>query len=92
MNLRPYKTPLGRKGITMRNSSTRQNLLRIGKRRENWDSRIRGLNPQDLRTMGKALRQSFPLKVCINLIFHIQVEINPLDKSQERLTTKGENH
>jgi hypothetical protein len=40
----------------MSNSSTRQNLIRIGKRKENWDSRRRGLNPQDLRTMGKALR------------------------------------
>jgi hypothetical protein len=40
----------------MRNSRTRHNLIRIGKRKENWDSRKRGLNPQDLRTMGNFLR------------------------------------
>jgi len=40
----------------MSNSSTRKNLLRIGKRKENWDSRRRGLNLKDLGAMGKALR------------------------------------
>jgi hypothetical protein len=40
----------------MSNSSTGKNLIRIGKRKENWDSRRRGLNLQGLGTMGKALR------------------------------------
>jgi hypothetical protein len=40
----------------MRNSKIRQNLIRIGRRKVNWDSRRRGLNPQDLRIMGKVLR------------------------------------
>jgi hypothetical protein len=36
----------------MRNSSTRKNLIRTGRRKVNWDSRRRGLNPQSLRIMG----------------------------------------
>jgi hypothetical protein len=40
----------------MRKSNTRMNLIKIGKRKENWDLRRRDLNPQDLRTLGKALR------------------------------------
>jgi hypothetical protein len=40
----------------MSNSRIRQNLIRIGRRKVNWDSRRRGLNPQDLRIMGKYLR------------------------------------
>jgi hypothetical protein len=40
----------------MRNSRTRQNLMRTGKGKVIQDSRRRGLNPQDLRTMGKFLR------------------------------------
>jgi hypothetical protein len=40
----------------MSNSRTRKNLIRIGRRKVNWDSRRRGLNPQDLRIMGKYLR------------------------------------
>jgi hypothetical protein len=38
----------------MNNSSTRNNLIRTGRRKVNWDSR-RGLNPQYLRIMGKYL-------------------------------------
>jgi succinate dehydrogenase flavin-adding protein (antitoxin of CptAB toxin-antitoxin module) len=40
----------------MSNSKTRKNLIRAGRRKINWDSRRRGLNPQDLRVMGKSLR------------------------------------
>jgi hypothetical protein len=40
----------------MRNSRIRHNLMRNGRRKVIWDSRRRGLNPQDLRTMGKFLR------------------------------------
>jgi hypothetical protein len=40
----------------MINSRIRQNLMRTGRRKVIRDSRRRGLNPQDLRTMGKVLR------------------------------------
>jgi hypothetical protein len=40
----------------MNKSRTRHNLIRIGRRQVNRDSRRRGLNPQDLRIMGKVLR------------------------------------
>jgi hypothetical protein len=39
----------------MRNSSTRKNLINIGRRKVNWDSRRRGLNPQSLRIMEKTI-------------------------------------
>jgi hypothetical protein len=39
----------------MSNSRIRQNLMRTGRTKLIWNSR-RGLNPQDLRTMGKVLR------------------------------------
>jgi hypothetical protein len=56
MNQKLYKTLLKREGTTMTNSRKRQNLIRIGRRKINWDSRRRGLNPQDLRIMEKSLR------------------------------------
>jgi hypothetical protein len=56
MNLRLYKTLFGRLGTVISNSSTRQNLIRIGRIEVNWDSRRRYLNPQGLRIMGKSLR------------------------------------
>jgi hypothetical protein len=34
----------------------KQNLTRTGRRKLIWDSRRRGLNPQDLRIMGKVLK------------------------------------
>jgi hypothetical protein len=37
----------------MRNSRIRQNPIKTGGRKTIQDSRSRGLNPQDLRTMGK---------------------------------------
>jgi hypothetical protein len=40
----------------MNNSGIRENLTRTGRRKIILDSRGRGLNPQDLRIMGKALR------------------------------------
>jgi hypothetical protein len=40
----------------MINSRTRKNLIRIGRRTINCDSRRRGLNPQYLRIIGRALR------------------------------------
>jgi hypothetical protein len=40
----------------MRNSKIRQNLIRIGRKKLNWDSRRRGLNPQYLRIMGNILK------------------------------------
>jgi hypothetical protein len=40
----------------MRNSRIRQNLMRTGRIKVARDSRKRGLNPQDLRTMGRVLR------------------------------------
>jgi len=56
MNLRLYRTLFKRKGIVMNNSRTRLNLIRTGRRKVNWDSRRRGLNPQILRIMEKSLR------------------------------------
>jgi hypothetical protein len=44
-----------RKGIAMRNSRIRHNPKNTGRRKKNWYSRRRGLNPKDLRTMGKSL-------------------------------------
>jgi hypothetical protein len=44
-----------RQGISMRNSRVGHNPMKTGRRKRIWDSRRRGLNPQDLRTMGKAL-------------------------------------
>jgi hypothetical protein len=35
----------------MRNSSIRKNLLKIGRRKVNYDSRIRVLKPSSLRIM-----------------------------------------
>jgi hypothetical protein len=40
----------------MINSRIRNNLIRTARRKEILDSRRRGLNPQDLRKMGKVLR------------------------------------
>jgi hypothetical protein len=39
----------------MNSSEVRQNLVRTGRRRVVQDSRRRGLNPQDLRTIGRIL-------------------------------------
>jgi len=39
----------------MNSSGIRQNLMRIGRRKVVRDSRRRGLNPQDLRSMGRVL-------------------------------------
>jgi hypothetical protein len=46
----------GRKGIAMRNSRIRHNLMRTRRIKVVWDSRRRGLNPPNLRTVGKVLR------------------------------------
>jgi hypothetical protein len=40
----------------MNNSCTRKKLIRIGRRKVNWVSRRRGLNPQSLIIMGKYIR------------------------------------
>jgi hypothetical protein len=56
MSQRPYKTLFRRKGISMRNSRMRRNLTRTGRRKVLWDSRRRGLNPQDSRAIKKVLR------------------------------------
>jgi hypothetical protein len=40
----------------MSNSRIRQNLMRTERRKVLRDSRKMGLNPQDLRTMGRVLR------------------------------------
>jgi hypothetical protein len=45
-----------RQGIAMRNSRIRQNLMRNGRRKVVRDSRRKGSNPQDSRTMEKVLR------------------------------------
>jgi hypothetical protein len=39
----------------MNNLGFKQNLMRTGRRKLVRDSRRRGLNPQDLRTMGRVL-------------------------------------
>jgi hypothetical protein len=75
----------------MRNSRIRQNPIRTGRRKLIWDSRRRGLNPQDLRTMGKFLRLAFLLKVYINRIPHLRVIIDPLEQPHVRLITQREN-
>ena len=49
------------------------------KKKKIQDSRRRGLNPLYLRTMGKVIRWAFLLKVYIRKIFHLRVEINPLE-------------
>jgi hypothetical protein len=43
----------------MRNLRIRKNLICIGRRKVNWDSRRRGLNIQYLRIMGKDIRRAF---------------------------------
>jgi hypothetical protein len=51
MRQRLYKILFERQGITMSNSGIIQNPMKIGRRKTIRDSRRRGLNPQDLRTM-----------------------------------------
>ena len=75
----------------MSNSRIRQNLMKTGRRKLIWDSRRRGLNPHDLRTMGKFPRWTFVLKVHINIISHLKVVINPLEHPQARLITQRYN-
>jgi hypothetical protein len=75
----------------MNGSRVKQNLVRTGRRRVVQDSRRRGLNPQDLRTMGRFLELSFLLEVCINKISPPRVEINLLEKPQEILITQRNN-
>jgi hypothetical protein len=47
MNPIPYNILFGKKGIAMSNLRIRQNLMRTRRRKVIWDSRSKGLNPQD---------------------------------------------
>ena len=87
MNQIPYKKPSGRSGIVMNSSGIRQDLTRTGRRGVVQDSRRRGLNPQDLRTMERILGGAFLLEVYISKISPLKVEINPFRQSQQRPIT-----
>jgi hypothetical protein len=63
MNLRPWKIPFRRLGTSMKKSTTRQTIPRIGRRKVNYDSRRRGLNHQILRILRRVIRRYFPVKV-----------------------------
>jgi hypothetical protein len=87
MNQRPYKKLSERQGIVMNSLGVRQDLMRTGRRGINRDSRRRGLNPHDLRTMENILEGAFLLEVYINKISPLKVEINLLRQSQKRPIT-----
>jgi hypothetical protein len=75
----------------MRNSRIRHNLMRIGRRNIITDSGRKGLNHLGLITMGRVLRRDFLIKVYINKISPLGVEINPLVQPQVKMTTQREN-
>jgi hypothetical protein len=50
-----WKILFEKKGIAMRNSRVRQNPMKNGRRKTIQDSIRRGLNPQDLRALVRAL-------------------------------------
>jgi hypothetical protein len=60
----------------MNSLGARQDPTRDGRRRVVRDSRRKGLNPRDLRTMEKILGGAFLLEVYINKISPLKVEIN----------------
>jgi hypothetical protein len=86
-NQRPYKKLSGRQGIVMNSLGVRQHPTRIGRRRVVRDSRRKGLNPQDLRTMENILEGAFLLEVYINKIPPLKVEINIFRQSNQRPIT-----
>jgi hypothetical protein len=66
----------GRQGIVMNSLGERQDPTRAGRRRVVQNSRTKGLNARDLRTMEKILGGAFLLEVYINKISPLKVEIN----------------
>jgi hypothetical protein len=71
----------------MNSLGVRQDLTKTRRRGAVWDSRRRGLNPQDLRTMKNILEGAFLLEVYINKISPLKAEINLLRQSQKRPIT-----
>jgi hypothetical protein len=68
----------------MNSLGVRQDLTRTGRRGVVRDSRRRGLNPQDSRTMENILEEAFLLEVYIIKISPLKVEINLLRQSHKR--------
>ena len=71
----------------MNSLGVRQDLTRTRRRGVVRDSRRRGLNPQDLRTMENILEGASLLEVYIKKISPLKVEIKLLRQSQKRLIT-----
>ena len=76
---------------SMRRTCHGKKLRNTSRRRVFRDSRRRGLNPQDLITIGRIIGWAFLPEVCINRISPPIVEINLLDQPQERLITQRKN-
>jgi hypothetical protein len=69
----------------------RQNLAKAGRRIIVWDSRKRGLNPQDLKNIKRIQGLAFQPEVYTRKISPPRAEINLLGQPQERMITQRKN-